>query len=91
MRISWKLESKKQFQTGLFIITTNRDGIGEKALNECKITILDDEELFESGKRNWAKTAGKEFSVCKLIHLNTVANFKNFRSKIRKWKKNNNN
>lgn len=55
------------------------------------INDLHDEELFENGKRNWAKTAGKEFSVCKLIHLNTVANFKNFRSKIRKWKKNNNN
>lgn len=59
MRISWKLESKKQFQTGLFIITTNRDGIGEKALNECKITILDDEELFE----NIAKTLNRWFMV----------------------------
>ena len=47
-----------------------------------------DEELFEDGKRNWAKTNGKEFSVCRLIHLNTIANFKNFRGKIRKWKKN---
>ena len=59
MRISWKLESKKQFQTGLFIITTNRDGIGEKALNECKITILDDEELFE----NIEKTLNRWFMV----------------------------
>ena len=50
---------------------------------------LSDEELFEDGKRNWAKTNGKEFSVCRLIHLNTIANFKNFRGKIRKWKKNN--
>ncbi len=31
----------------------------------------------------------KEFSVCRLIHLNTIANFKNFRGKIRKSKKNN--
>lgn len=54
-----QLESKKQFQTGLFIITTNRDGIGEKALNECKITILDDEELFE----NIAKTLNRWFMV----------------------------
>ena len=51
------------------------------------INTLSDEELFEDGKRNWAKTNGKEFSVCRLIHLNTIANFKNFRSKIRKWKK----
>ena len=53
------------------------------------INNLSDEELFEDGKRNWAKTNGKKFSVCRLIHLNTIANFKNFRGKIRKWKKNN--
>ena len=53
------------------------------------INNLSDDELFKEGKRNWAKTNGKEFSVCRLVHLNTVSNFKNFRSKIRKWKKNN--
>ena len=51
------------------------------------VNNLSVEELFEEGKRNWAKTNGKEFSVCRLIHLNTIANFKNFRGKIRKWKK----
>ena len=53
------------------------------------INNLSDEELFEDGKRNWAKTNGKEFSICRLVHLNTVTNFKNFRARIRKWKKNN--
>ena len=53
------------------------------------INNLSDEELFEDGKRNWAKTNGKEFSICRLVHLNTVTNFKNFRTRIRKWKKNN--
>ena len=53
------------------------------------VNNLSDVELLEAGKRNWAKTNGKEFSVCRLIHLNTIANFKNFRGKIRKWKKNN--
>ena len=53
------------------------------------INNLSDEELFEDGKRNWAKTNGKEFSICRLVHLNTVTNFKNFRVRIRKWKKNN--
>lgn len=53
------------------------------------ISNLADEDLFEVGKRSWAKTNGKEFSVCRLVHLNTIANFKNFRVKIRKWKKNN--
>lgn len=51
------------------------------------INNLSDEDLFIEGRRGWAKTNGKEFSVCRLIHLNTVSNFKNFRGKIRKWKK----
>ena len=53
------------------------------------INNLSDEELFNDGKRNWAKTNGKEFSVCRLVHLNTISNFKNFRGKIRKWKRSN--
>ena len=63
------------------------DKYNNYSLNEL-VNNLSDEELFEEGKRNWAKTNGKEFSVCRLIHLNTIANFKNFRGKIRKWKKN---
>ena len=51
------------------------------------INNLSYEDLFEEDRRNWAKTNGKKFSVCRLIHLNTIANFKNFRGKIRKWKK----
>ena len=66
------------------------DNFNQKVDNIIQlINNLSDEELFEEGKRNWAKTNGKEFSVCKLIHLNTIANFKNFRGKIRKWKKKN--
>ena len=53
------------------------------------VNNLSDIELFENGKRTWTKTNGKEFSVCRLVHLNTIANLKNFRGKIRKWKKNN--
>ena len=65
-----------------------KDNFKQKVENIIQVlTNLSDEELFENGKRNWAKTNGKEFSVCRLIHLNTIANFKNFRGKIRKWKK----
>ena len=53
------------------------------------INNLSYEDLFEEDRRNWAKTNGKKFSICRLVHLNTIANFKNFRGKIRKWKKNN--
>ncbi len=66
------------------------DNFNKKVNDVIKlIDNLSDDELFKEGKRNWAKTNGKEFSVCRLVHLNTVSNFKNFRSKIRKWKKNN--
>ena len=66
------------------------DNFNQKVNDVIKlIDNLSDDELFKEGKRNWAKTNGKEFSVCRLVHLNTVSNFKNFRSKIRKWKKNN--
>lgn len=66
------------------------DNFNQKVDNIIQlINNLSDEELFEDGKRNWAKTNGKEFCVCRLIHLNTISNFKNFRGKIRKWKKNN--
>ena len=39
------------------------------------INNFSDEDLFNEGRRAWAKTNGKEFSVCRLIHLNTIANF----------------
>ena len=52
------------------------------------INNLSYEDLFEEDRRNWAKTNGKKFSICRLVHLNTIANFKKFRGKIRKWKKN---
>ena len=47
------------------------------------------EELFKPHKRKWADEATKT-AVCevyKFIHVNTVAPFGTFRTKIRKWKK----
>ena len=46
-----------------------------------------DEELFEPGGRAWAQSTPSNWPVWKWIHTNTVAPFKSFRSKIRKWKK----
>ena len=46
-----------------------------------------DEELFEPGGRKWAQSTPSNWPVWKWIHTNTVAPFKSFRSKIRKWKK----
>ncbi len=46
-----------------------------------------DEELFKPGGRNWAASTSSNWPVWKWVHINTVAPFKSFRTKIRKWKK----
>lgn len=46
-----------------------------------------DKELFQSGGRKWAFSTPANWAIWKWIHINTVAPFKSFRSKIRKWKK----
>ena len=53
------------------------------------IDSLTDEELFEPHMRKWADEATKTavWEVYKFIHVNTVAPFGTFRTKIRKWKK----
>ena len=53
------------------------------------IDSLSDEELFEPHMRKWADEATKTavWEVYKFIHVNTVASFGTFRTKIRKWKK----
>lgn len=45
-------------------------------------------ELIEAIKDN-SKLFVEEYSNIEEVSINTVANFKNFRGKIRKWKKNN--
>ncbi len=53
------------------------------------IDELSSEELFEIHKRQWCDDATKNaaWTVAKFIHINTVAPFKSFRTKIRKYKK----
>ncbi|HIW77091.1 MULTISPECIES: ClbS/DfsB family four-helix bundle protein [Gordonibacter] len=46
-----------------------------------------DEELFEPGGRKWAQSTPSNWPVWKWIYMNTVAPYKSFRGKIRKWKK----
>lgn len=48
-----------------------------------------DEELFTPGGRKWAATTPANWPVGKWIYNNTVASFKSFRTRIRRWKKNN--
>lgn len=42
-------------------------------------------ELFQPEQRKWATTKAK-WPIWKWVHINTVAPFTNFRTKIRKWK-----
>lgn len=53
------------------------------------IDSMTEEELFSPHMRKWADGATKTavWEVYKFIHVNTVAPFKTFRTKIRKWKK----
>lgn len=53
------------------------------------IDSLSDDELFKPHMRKWADEATKTatWEVYKFIHVNTVAPFGTFRTKIRKWKK----
>lgn len=52
------------------------------------IDSMSDEELFQPHMRKWADDATKTaiWEVYKFIHINTVAPFGTFRTKIRKWK-----
>lgn len=53
------------------------------------IDSMTEEELFTPHQRKWADGATKSavWEVSKFIHVNTVAPFGTFRTKIRKWKK----
>lgn len=56
---------------------------------DAMIDFVSEEELFQPHRRKWADDATKTavWTVYKFIHVNTVAPFGTFRTKIRKWKK----
>jgi hypothetical protein len=51
------------------------------------LSAFTDDELFKPGGRKWAASITSNWPIWKWVHINTVAPFKSFRSKIRKWKK----
>ena len=51
------------------------------------INSYTDIELFQQGGRKWASSTPSNWAIWKWIHINTVAPFKSFRTKVRKWKK----
>ncbi|MDR1579014.1 MAG: ClbS/DfsB family four-helix bundle protein [Synergistaceae bacterium] len=72
-------------------------GCSLKQLREMFIAAVDgtakwfqgfsDDEIFKPGGRKWAASTTSNWPVWKWVHINTVAPFKSFRGKIRKWKK----
>lgn len=58
----------------------------EKQIIEL-INSYTDVELFQQGGRKWSSSTPSNWAIWKWIHINTVAPFKSFRTKIRKWKK----
>lgn len=74
-------------QYGSYSLAEQRELL-KKQVNEIIewIEKLDDTILFEPEQRKWATTPAK-WPVWKWIHINTVAPFKNFRTQLRKWKK----
>ena len=73
-------------------VTNNQENIDTPISRFNKIQLCEyiiDEELFKPHMRKWADEATKTavWEVYKFIHVNTVAPFGTFRTKIRKWKK----
>ncbi|MGY3777743.1 ClbS/DfsB family four-helix bundle protein [Isobaculum melis] len=56
---------------------------------DCQAWIdgLSDEELFTQGVRQWTGD-NESWAMVRWIKINTISPFTNFRTKIRKWKKN---
>lgn len=48
---------------------------------------LSQEELFEPVQRAWASSTPSAWPVAKWVHINTVAPFNSFRTRIRSWKR----
>lgn len=46
-----------------------------------------EKEIFEQDVRKWASSIPSKWPIWKWAHINSVAPFKSFRTKIRKWKK----
>ena len=51
------------------------------------VNNFSNQELFAQDVRKWASLTPAKWPVWKWVHINTVAPFKSFRTKIRKWKR----
>ena len=51
------------------------------------LNTFSNEEIFNQHIRKWASSTPSSWPIYKWVHINTVAPFKSFRTKVRKWKK----
>ena len=51
------------------------------------VASLSRDELFTSGQRAWVSSTPSAWPVAKWVHINTVAPFTSFRTRIRAWKR----
>ena len=51
------------------------------------VASLSRDGLFTSGQRAWASSTPSAWPVAKWVHINTVAPFTSFRTRIRAWKR----
>jgi hypothetical protein len=72
---------------GKYSLDEQQELLTQRVAELCHwIDSLTESELFEPGQRKWATTKA-QWPVYKWIHINSVAPFTNFRTKIRKWKR----
>ena len=65
---------------------TLKDGV-DRTPAQMLVTSLSREELFTSGQRAWASSTPSAWPVATWVHINTVAPFTSFRTRIRAWKR----
>lgn len=72
---------------GKLTLLEQKECLDQKVAELCSwIEGLSEQELFKPGYRQWA-TTNAQWPIYKWVHINSVAPFTNFRTKIRKWKK----
>ena len=85
--LGWEEKEKAGIEVQTKTLAEQITQLNKKVIELCTwIEMLNDKELFEPEQRKWATTKAK-WPLYKWIHINSVAPFTNFRTKIRKWKK----
>ena len=72
---------------GGYTLAEQQQMLWEKVAELCSwVENLSETEFFTPEQRAWATTTAR-WPIWKWVHINTVAPFTNFRTRIRKWKR----